>query len=217
MWWRRARDERRTPPPPVASTFVGRDRELEQLGALLGSAAKGSATTVLVEGIVGIGKEALLDEARARAEQELPEAKFIRVYCYEATGSQDPFGPLAEALQVLAQEQKRDLSHDALSIIKEFGPDTPVEPVLYTPIAQKQEQWRSWSGIVVRCGDLAPLAGGIKQAVWAVDPEIPVTKMMPMTDLMAATLAQRRFTTLLLTIVPSAATSIGGSIRSGSK
>jgi tetratricopeptide (TPR) repeat protein len=107
----------------VTSTFVGRDPELEQLRGLLGVAAEGSATTVLVEGIVGMGKEALLDEARARAERDMPESKFIRVYCYEATGSQDPFGPLAEALQVLAQEQKRDLAHDAMSIIKEYGPD----------------------------------------------------------------------------------------------
>src|SRR5438093_11165627 len=123
MWWRRARGERRPPPPPAAGTFVGREQELDRLRTFLTAAATGTAAIVLVEGIVGIGKEALLDEARSRTEQQLPEAKFIRVYCYEATGSQDPFGPLAEVLQVLAQEQKRDLARDALSIIKEYGPD----------------------------------------------------------------------------------------------
>jgi putative ABC transport system permease protein len=87
-----------------------------------------------------------------------------------------------------------------VSNIKEFGPDTDAEPVLYTPIQQKLEPWRRWSGIIVRGPDMGQLSSGIKQAVWAIDPEVPVTKILPMTDLMAATLAQRRFTTLLLTL-----------------
>src|SRR5262249_27304380 len=92
-----------------------------------------------------------------------------------------------------------------VSDIKEFGPDTPAEPVLYTPILKKQEEWRRWSGIVVRGPDVGPLASAIKQAVWSLDPEIPITKLIPMTALMSASLAQRRFTALLLTLFAATA------------
>jgi predicted permease len=82
--------------------------------------------------------------------------------------------------------------------IRDFGPDQDEEPTLFTPMQQKVEVWRRWTGIVVRGSDAAQLALSMKQAVWAIDPEIPIAKVAPMTALMASSLSQRQFTTLLL-------------------
>ena len=114
--------------------------------------------------------------------------------------------PIGKAVAYARMPERRWMTVvGVVSDIKEFGPDVPAEPVLYTPIQQKLEEWRRWSGIVVRGPDAGPLASGIKQAVWSIDPAVPVTKLMPMTDLMAATLAQRRFTALLLTLFAATA------------
>jgi DNA-binding NarL/FixJ family response regulator len=74
-------DERRTGGDPVASGkslnspsthdaghVVGRDAELERLGAVLAAAADGRSAAVLVEGEPGVGKTTLLEATRARAE-----------------------------------------------------------------------------------------------------------------------------------------------------
>jgi putative ABC transport system permease protein len=89
--------------------------------------------------------------------------------------------------------------------IRDFGPDQEEEPTLFTPMQQKVEFWRRWTGIVVRGSDAAQLPSGVKQAVWAIDPEIPVTKITPMTSLVASSLSQRRFTTLLLILFAATA------------
>lgn len=123
MWWRKGRRERKEPTPAPTDPFVGRDRELARLQELVSLAAQGTPVALLIEGVPGMGKKVLLEEARKRATRQLPGAKFVNVYCYQATGSQDPFGPLAEALQLLAQEEKRDRAREAMGIIKEFGPD----------------------------------------------------------------------------------------------
>jgi tetratricopeptide (TPR) repeat protein len=119
--WQRARAEE---PPPVASrVFVGREEEVALLQQNIEAAALGRLGIVLLEGVQGMGKEALLGALLSRVRQERPEAHAVEVYCYQATGSQDPFGPLAESLQLLAQHEKRDLAREAMAIIREHGTD----------------------------------------------------------------------------------------------
>jgi putative ABC transport system permease protein len=77
---------------------------------------------------------------------------------------------------------------------------------MYTPLAQKQELWRRWSGIVVRSSlDPHALAKGVEEAVWSLDRSIPVTKIKPMAEMLTETRSQRRFTTLLLVLFAATA------------
>ena len=116
----------------------------------------------------------------------------------------------------------RDPKHTHFSIVgvvgdvRESGPDQDAEPAIYLPLMQKQEPWRRWAAIVVRAKDAranasgsddapAALAETIKNAVWAVNPQIPVNKIGPFTGLLADSLAPRRFNTLLLVIFAATA------------
>jgi predicted permease len=84
--------------------------------------------------------------------------------------------------------------------IHEYGPDQEQGSAIYMPVQQKLTPWRRWSGIVVRGAPGARLDQAIKQAVWSIDATVPVTKIQPLSAMMADTLARRKFTTLLLTI-----------------
>ncbi len=105
----------------------------------------------------------------------------------------------------------RDEKHSRLTIVgvvadvKESGPDQEADPAIYLPLMQKQEPWRRWAAIVVRSGESSAVSQSIKSAVWAVDPQIPVNKIAPLTGLLADSLAPRRFNTLLLTIFAATA------------
>ncbi|HEY7073775.1 MAG TPA: BTAD domain-containing putative transcriptional regulator [Solirubrobacteraceae bacterium] len=84
---------------PERSPLVGRDGELEQLGAALRRAESGSAATVLVAGEGGIGKTRLAKAVAARA-----RAAGFRVLagrCLDLVGPELPYLPFAEALRPL--------------------------------------------------------------------------------------------------------------------
>jgi tetratricopeptide (TPR) repeat protein len=93
------------------------------LEQVITGAAAGHPAIALLEGEPGIGKEALLNAVRLHVAGERPEATLVEVFCYRATGSQDPFGPLAEVLQLLTQHERQELARDALAIIREHGPE----------------------------------------------------------------------------------------------
>jgi putative ABC transport system permease protein len=121
----------------------------------------------------------------------------------------------------------RDDKHTHFTIVgvvadvKESGPDQDAEPAIYTPLMQKQEPWRRWAAIVLRANEAstndvrsnatgsneapAALAQTIKNAVWAVNPRIPVNKVGPLSGLLAGSLAPRRFNTVLLAIFAATA------------
>jgi putative ABC transport system permease protein len=105
----------------------------------------------------------------------------------------------------------RDEKHTRFTIVgvvgdvKESGPDQDAEPTIYAPIMQKQEPWRRWAAIVVRSGEMPAISQSIKNSAWAVDPQIPVNKIAPLADLLADSMAPRRFNTVLLVIFAAAA------------
>ena len=84
--------------------------------------------------------------------------------------------------------------------IRYESPDTPQEPTIYTPYTQKLQIWKRFTGIVIR-----PRAGGertasdaVEKAVWSLDPQLPVTHVESMNDLMSQSIEQRRMLALLL-------------------
>ena len=84
---------------PAIEVFVGRERELGQLGRALDAARAGSGTAVVVAGEAGIGKTRLASELAARAR----DAGFeVLLGCsIDLVGTELPYLPFVEALRPL--------------------------------------------------------------------------------------------------------------------
>jgi DNA-binding CsgD family transcriptional regulator/tetratricopeptide (TPR) repeat protein len=81
---------------PASEVFVGRERELGQLGRTLDAARAGSGTAVLVAGDAGMGKTRLASELAARARDAGFEVLLGR--SIDLVGTELPYQPLVEAL-----------------------------------------------------------------------------------------------------------------------
>jgi predicted permease len=70
---------------------------------------------------------------------------------------------------------------------------------LYAPYAQEPRSWMAPRDLVVRAnGDAAALAGAVREAVWAVDKDQPVSNIKTMDQVFAAAISRERFQMLLL-------------------
>src|SRR5690349_4258334 len=84
--------------------------------------------------------------------------------------------------------------------VKHFGLDLPEEPALYTPYTQINP-WKRWMSIAARTqGDAAGTAQALKQEIWKVDSQLPVTKVETMSEMAASSFAARRFNMSLLSL-----------------
>jgi predicted permease len=87
----------------------------------------------------------------------------------------------------------RDVKHGTLN--------EPPEATMYAPFAQSDEPWRRWMSLVVRQRGLAQSSGliaEVKQQVWEIDNQIPISEIRSMDDWMSVSLARQRFNMLLL-------------------
>ena len=84
--------------------------------------------------------------------------------------------------------------------VKHFGLDLPEQPALYTPYTQISP-WKRWMSIAARTqGDAPGAAHALKQEIWKVDSQLPVTKVETMSEVAASSFAARRFNMSLLTL-----------------
>jgi putative ABC transport system permease protein len=84
--------------------------------------------------------------------------------------------------------------------VKHFGLDLPEQPALYTPYTQINP-WKRWMSIAARMqGDAAGTAQALKQEIWKVDAQLPVTKLETMSAVAASSFAERRFNMSLLSL-----------------
>ncbi|HYJ86769.1 MAG TPA: ABC transporter permease [Pyrinomonadaceae bacterium] len=84
--------------------------------------------------------------------------------------------------------------------VKHYGLDLPEEPGLYSPYTQAPP-WKRWMTLVARTqSDPATMAQAIKQQVWKVDAQLPVTKVHTMDEVAATSFAARRFNMSLLAL-----------------
>ncbi|MCM3870998.1 MAG: ABC transporter permease [Pyrinomonadaceae bacterium] len=84
--------------------------------------------------------------------------------------------------------------------VKHFGLDLPEQPAFYTPYAQAAP-WKRWMMVVARTqSDPAAMANAVKDQIWRVDSQLPLTKIQTMEEVAAASFAARRFNMLLLAI-----------------
>lgn len=84
--------------------------------------------------------------------------------------------------------------------VKHFGLDLPELPALYSPYTQTSP-WKRWMSIAART-DANPktMAQSIKQEIWKVDSQLPVTRVETMDEMAAESFTARRFNMSLLTL-----------------
>ena len=84
--------------------------------------------------------------------------------------------------------------------VKHSALDVEDGPTIYTSEAQKGEPWRRWGVLVVKSksADTSGLVPLLRKQVWAIDPQLPIDEAVTMDEVMAASVAQRRFSMTLL-------------------
>jgi putative ABC transport system permease protein len=84
--------------------------------------------------------------------------------------------------------------------VKHFGLDLPEQPALYSPYTQINP-WKRWMTFAVRTqGDPAAVTQAVKEQIWKVDAQLPITRVQTMNEVAAASFDARRFNMLLLTL-----------------
>jgi len=84
--------------------------------------------------------------------------------------------------------------------VKHFGLDLPELPGLYSPYPQAAP-WKRWMTLVARTqSDPSGMTQAVKEQIWRVDSQLPLTKVQTMHEVAAASFAARRFNMLLLAI-----------------
>ena len=118
---------------------------------------------------------------------------------------QDPLG--SRIRYARSREVRWMIVVGVVADVKANGLDHPDDPTIYTPIFQKQEEWRRWATIAIRSAGVPPmqLAAPVKQQVWKFDAQLPLVQMQPLSWYLEESLAERRFNTLLLTILAAMA------------
>ncbi len=84
-------------------------------------------------------------------------------------------------------------------------------PTLYVPYAQNTNAWHRWQNLVVRprAGSPLALAAAVKAQVFAGDPQLPVTRVRLLDEVVAGSLALRRFQLVLLSLFAALALVLG--------
>jgi putative ABC transport system permease protein len=84
--------------------------------------------------------------------------------------------------------------------VKHFALDLAEQPGLYSPYTQAAP-WKRWMTVVARTqSDPASMAQTVKQQIWKIDSQLPVTKVQTMSEVAAASFAGRRLNMSLLAI-----------------
>jgi putative ABC transport system permease protein len=84
--------------------------------------------------------------------------------------------------------------------VKHFGLDLPELPALYSPYTQISP-WKRWMSITARTQrDAGSTINALKQEIWKVDSQLPVTKVETMSEIAASSFAARRFNMSLLSL-----------------
>ncbi|MBA0087357.1 MAG: ABC transporter permease, partial [Acidobacteria bacterium Pan2503] len=83
--------------------------------------------------------------------------------------------------------------------VKHSGLNQPTDPAVYEPFAQSDERWRRFMTLAIRARDMSSgLVEEVKRQIWRLDGQLPVSDVHAMDELIAVSLAQQRFNTLLL-------------------
>ncbi|HEY1802595.1 MAG TPA: AAA family ATPase [Terriglobales bacterium] len=95
-------------PRPGPAKFIGRTKELQQLGDFLEKAKGGTRQIVFIAGEIGVGKTTLIDMFEQQAFATNADVRVIRGQCVEGFGTPEPYYPILEALGHLLSGQDGD-------------------------------------------------------------------------------------------------------------
>ena len=85
--------------------------------------------------------------------------------------------------------------------IRRGGQAANIEPQVYLPAGQTELYPSTLSRLAVKSsGDLAPVRQAFKQAVWAIDRNLPLTGLLTLDETLALGQAERRFQTFLFSL-----------------
>jgi putative ABC transport system permease protein len=98
--------------------------------------------------------------------------------------------------------------------VRHGGLDLEVEPMIHLPLSQYHSQGMGYalSYVVRTVGEPLRLLSQLRQAVWSVDPDVPITRVNTMESLVAESGSDERYRTLLMMVFAIAAVvvAIGG-------
>ena len=90
--------------------------------------------------------------------------------------------------------------------VKHYGLSLPELPAFYNSYEQQDQPWKRWMYLAVRADvNSGLLAGQVKNLVWSVDKQIPVTRLRTMSEVMAASMSAQRFNMTLMGIFAAVA------------
>lgn len=93
--------------------------------------------------------------------------------------------------------------------VRQGGVGLPPQPEIYIPLSQSE--WASAMNVVVRTsGPLPGLDQQLRQIVEAIDPNLPVTRVTSMEDVMVASIASPRFYGMLFSLFAVLVLLLGG-------
>lgn len=94
-----------------------------------------------------------------------------------------------------------------VSNVKQRGLDSPqADEAVYIPYPQRPFQWMRWMNLAVRTeADAAGMISSIRRTIANIDPDIPISNIRTGDQLLAQTLAQRRFLLMLLGVFATVA------------
>ena len=150
---------------------------------------------------------------RSFSAQDNPNAQMVAVInqsmAREYFPNQDPIG--ARFRWARGNPPKWITIIGVVGDVKHFGFERAEQPAAYTAYEQQDQPWKRWMTLVVRSNtDQSGLAARVKSQLWTVDGQIPVTRVLSMTDVMSASLSEQRFNMALLGIFAAVALTLAG-------
>ena len=142
-------------------------------------------------------------EGRGFSRQDLPD--FPKVVLINRTMA-DRFWPGEDPVgkRLTMKDWGPPLTGEIVGVVgdvKQDGPDTPVNSMIYWPYTQFPSLFNC---LVVRTTVEAPsVLEGVRRAIWSVDPEWPLAEIRTMEQVLASSVAQRRFSMVLAGVFAS--------------
>ena len=95
--------------------------------------------------------------------------------------------------------------------VRQFSLTEAAEPTVFTLYEQQDQPWKRWMFVVIRSQqEPAQLARLVEEQVWAIDRQLPVTSIQPMSEVVAASLSSERFNLILLGLFAGVALVLAG-------
>jgi putative ABC transport system permease protein len=95
--------------------------------------------------------------------------------------------------------------------VRQFSLAEAAEPTVFTLYEQQDQPWKRWMFVVIRSQqEPAQIARLVEEQVWAIDRQLPLTSIKPMSEVVNASLGGERFNLILLALFAGVALALAG-------